>query len=107
MIDNLRVAKKTTVCTLPEEYELSTQLQGYRGDWIDLTAKVTGLDAYGTIATRSSEITRVMKDEKNKFRTLQEARSKTLLAACAEAEMRNNCLRMFRGRSYDKKLEFV
>jgi len=98
MIDKLDIAERTSVWTLAEECEPSDQLQGYLGDWIDLTARVTGLDTYGSAAIRSNQ----------KLRDLgyKHARSKTLLAASAEAYVLNKCLKIFSGQRYKKKYGF-
>jgi len=83
MIDNLKIAHNTSVCTLAEAYEPLTQLQGYHHDWIDLTACVTGLGAYGTPAIRGNR-----NSSKHNFDLKQvKAKSNTLHEASAEAEV--------------------
>ena len=98
MIDSLDIAEKHTIFTLADKYEPSSQLPGYRGDWIDLTARVTDLDSYGVSATRRSAETRK--------RRCKHAKSSTLPAASAEANVLNNCLKMFSDQPFKKMYGF-
>jgi len=95
MIDALGIADNTLVCTLAKKYEPLKQLHGYHHDWIDLTARVTGLNAYGTPAIRGEQ--NGNSSIKLKY---EQAHSKTLHEASAEAHVLNACLNMFSEQSF-------
>jgi len=101
--NELQITRNLSVCTLAEESAMSNQLRGYRGDWIDLTARVTGLDDIGTTAIRNNQNTRDYHSNKkiidNRSYILEASASNTLHAASADAEVLNKCLDMFSGES--------